>query len=340
MRPTALAARVSRPLKAAELKLTAIAVGVSVLAIACGGLSDAERHYNNGVDLSDQGLHEQAIGEYTQAIELDDEFFDAFFNRGVAYINLGQYENAIADFGQAIHLDHEHSLAFVNRAAAQIRLGNLVAGSADLRTAVDLDPSLCLTFPADRAALASCPAAHILAQLDDDPNLPGEYFPPHLGPDGIADTRDDRIHVAPGVDVPICTEEQIEANQGSSPAEHLCYTSNPPTSGPHGNAPMPFTVLQNPAPKENLVHNMEHGAVIVWYNTTDQSVIDQLADIVNAHINRRHLLVMSLYAGMEPDTIALTAWTRLDKFSVEDFTAKRVEDFIAEHHKRFNPEGF
>ena len=43
---------------------------------------------------------------------------------------------------------------------------------------------------------------------------------------------------------------------------------------------------------------------------------------------------------MEPDTIALTAWTRLDKFSVEDFTAKRVEDFIAEHHKRFNPEGF
>jgi hypothetical protein len=49
---------------------------------------------------------------------------------------------------------------------------------------------------------------------------------------------------------------------------------------------------------------------------------------------------MSFYDGMEPDTIALTAWTRLDKFPISELTEDRVVDFIDTHHKRFNPEGF
>jgi hypothetical protein len=85
---------------------------------------------------------------------------------------------------------------------------------------------------------------------------------------------------------------------------------------------------------------MEHGGVVVWYNTDNAEVIDNLTDIVNEQLDRRRLVVMSRYTGMEADTIALTAWTRLDKFPVSDFTEKRVEDFISEHNKRFNPEGF
>ncbi len=183
----------------------------------------------------------------------------------------------------------------------------------------------------------SGPADFQLAQEDANPSLPGVYFPPHPGVDGIPGTADDREHFAQGVDIPICTQAQIDANQGSNP---LCYTSNPPTSGPHGDRPMPFSVLENPAPKENLVHNMEHGGIVVWYNTTDEGIIDQLEDIVQDQINRRRFVVMSQYPGMEPDTVALTGWTRLDKFPIAEFTRERVEDFISEHHKRFNPEGF
>jgi hypothetical protein len=43
---------------------------------------------------------------------------------------------------------------------------------------------------------------------------------------------------------------------------------------------------------------------------------------------------------MEPNTIALTSWTRLDKFPVSEFNRNRVSTFIEEHNKRFNPEGF
>jgi hypothetical protein len=175
------------------------------------------------------------------------------------------------------------------------------------------------------------------AQLDSDERLPGTYFAPHPGPDGLAGNSDDRQHFGNGVVQPICTQEQIDAGQIFDP---ICYHSNPPTSGPHASSPMSFGVLQNPAPKENLIHNMEHGGVVVWYNTTNEDVIDDLESIVREQYNdRRRLVVMSSYSGMEPETIALTSWTRLDKFPVGDFESKRVNDFIEEHQRRFNPEG-
>jgi len=177
----------------------------------------------------------------------------------------------------------------------------------------------------------------LTAQRNDDPELPGVYYPPHPGADGVMDTIDDRSHFATGNSIPICTEEQIEANQITNP---VCYTSNPPTSGPHADQPMPFRVLENPAPKENLLHSMEHGGIIIWYNTTNQQVIDQLKNLVQDQVDRRRFVALTQYSGIEPDTIAVTAWTRLDKFPISELDNKRIENFINEHHKRFNPEGF
>ena len=45
---------------------------------------------------------------------------------------------------------------------------------------------------------------------------------------------------------------------------------------------MPFRVLENPAPKENLVHNMEHGQIVLWYSpdlTAEEK--DQVEEMVN-----------------------------------------------------------
>jgi hypothetical protein len=191
--------------------------------------------------------------------------------------------------------------------------------------------------PWPTATSAGTPATADAAELDSSTALPGQYFAPHPGQDGQRGNDDDYVHLAEGATLPICTAEQLAGNNFSSP---LCYHSNPPTSGPHASSPMQFGVLENPAPKENLIHNMEHGGVVVWYNTTDQEVIDDLKSIVREQYNdRRRLVVLSSYSGMEPETIALTSWTRLDKFPVSDFESKRVNDFIEEHQRRFNPEG-
>jgi hypothetical protein len=178
---------------------------------------------------------------------------------------------------------------------------------------------------------------HQRAEQDSNPALPGTYVPVHPGFDGQYGTQDDRQHFANGVAYPICSQEQLQSGQISNP---LCYTSNPPTSGPHAVSPSPFRVLENPAPKENLIHNMEHGGVVIWYNTTNQEVVDQLKSITNEALDRRRLVVMSQYGGMELETVAITSWTRVDKFPVSEFNRNRVSNFIEEHNKRFNPEGF
>jgi hypothetical protein len=48
----------------------------------------------------------------------------------------------------------------------------------------------------------------------------------------------------------------------------------------------------------------------------------------------------TIYTGMEDETIAITSWTRIDKFPVSELTEERLKNFINENHKRFNPEGF
>lgn len=175
------------------------------------------------------------------------------------------------------------------------------------------------------------------AELDDDPNLPGLYVAPHPGFDGIPDTGDERQHFAPGQVVPICTEAQLEAGELGEP---LCYHSNPPTSGPHTTTPQGFTNLTNPAPKENIIHSMEHGGVYIWYNTSDQAAIDLVKRVVDRNTDRRRFVGSTIYTGMEEETIAITAWSRIDKFPVSELTEERLQRFIDEHHKRFNPEGF
>ena len=175
------------------------------------------------------------------------------------------------------------------------------------------------------------------AEQDASTSIPGVYYPVHPGFDNRYGTSDDRQHFANGITYPPCTAEQVASNNVTNP---LCYTSNPPTSGPHAGSPMAFKVLDNPAPKENLIHNMEHGGVVVWYNTSNQDVINQLKDITNGALDRRRLVVMSEYTGMEADMIAITSWTRLDKFPVSEMDRERVQNFIETNNKRFNPEGF
>ncbi len=184
--------------------------------------------------------------------------------------------------------------------------------------------------------------AWLKAELDDDPSIPGVYVAPHPGFDGVFDSgtnpnSDDRKHFNPGTVVPICTQEQIDAGTVSDP---LCYTSNPPTSGPHSTTPMGFTNLENPAPKENVLHSMEHGGVYIWYNTSDQAAIDLIKGVVTDNTDRRRFVGSTIYTDMEPETIAITSWTRIDKFPVGELTKERLQQFIDANHKRFNPEGF
>jgi hypothetical protein len=99
-------------------------------------------------------------------------------------------------------------------------------------------------------------------------------------------------------------------------------------------------VFEFSIPKENLVHNMEHGGVVIWYSTTNAAAIATLTQLAQQAIDGGHQVVMTRYDDMEADSIALTSWTRLDKFRAGELTVARVQAFIAANERRFNPEGF
>jgi hypothetical protein len=124
------------------------------------------------------------------------------------------------------------------------------------------------------------------------------------------------------------------------------YNSNPPTSGPHTAAVQPG-IYDDPVPKEQVVHNMEHSQVVVWYNCNGgqaplppadcQGLRDNLASLVNEANQGGKRVVMTPYADMD-QRIALTAWQFLDTF--DEFDADRVRTFIDTFYCHTNLEGF
>jgi len=128
-------------------------------------------------------------------------------------------------------------------------------------------------------------------------------------------------------------------NQHVSPASigSILYNSDPPTSGPHLSALARWGVHENPIPKELQVHNLEDGGVLVQYNCQPaeaecKELIEKLARIVR----RYERAILAPYPGMS-HRIALTAWTRIDKF--DEFYEQRIVRFIdayvnIDHHPR------
>ena len=122
------------------LLIAALVVG----AMGCGGLSEAEKHYNAGVELQEQGRLEEAIGEYDEAIRLDPQLALAYLNRGAVYNEKNEFSKAIADCDKAIELAPNLFEAYYNRGLAYAELGEKAEATADFEKVIALsdDPQL------------------------------------------------------------------------------------------------------------------------------------------------------------------------------------------------------
>jgi len=168
-------------------------------------------------------------------------------------------------------------------------------------------------------------------EQDQSSVLPGQWIDP------VARYPDS----APRVQsvVPFCEGGEQELDSSGKPT---CYASNPPTSGPHNASPASWGIHEadHPVPKEDFLHNMERGGVVVAYNCAGcEDVVNSLREIVGAYADGGRLVVLTPYPEMELDTIALASWSRLDKFSISEFEQDRVRRYVEAHERRFNPEG-
>ena len=82
--------------------------------------TDAAGYNRRGNQYSRNGAYEQAIADYTRALELDAAFAEAWFNRGVSWYELGQYAESIADLTQAIELNPEDDNYYGRRSLAYL----------------------------------------------------------------------------------------------------------------------------------------------------------------------------------------------------------------------------
>ena len=102
------------------------------------GLTEAEKHVYKGNDYFEEGRFDDAIAEYSKAIELDPTNAYFYSMRSWGHSENGDYELAIADLDKAIELEPNNGGFFYNRSDVYRRMGDAARADADLNKAREL----------------------------------------------------------------------------------------------------------------------------------------------------------------------------------------------------------
>ena len=81
-------------------------------------LRDAEFYFNRGVTSYKKGQLDQAISDYTNALEINPRLAEAYYRRGIAYVKKGQLDQAISDFTKAFEINPRYAEAYYSRGVA------------------------------------------------------------------------------------------------------------------------------------------------------------------------------------------------------------------------------
>jgi tetratricopeptide (TPR) repeat protein len=94
-----------------------------------------------------QGLYDEALAEYTAAIELDPGLASAYFGRAKIYhFDQGLFSKASDEYSEAIALNPEYTDAYYYRGLAYIDNGVYERAISDLSAAIELDPGLIMAY--------------------------------------------------------------------------------------------------------------------------------------------------------------------------------------------------
>jgi len=86
---------------------------------------------------------------------------------------------------------------------------------------------------------------------------------------------------------------------------------------------------EDEVPDARIVHNLEHGQVIISYNLNDEAEIERLKDIARDLPSRRSWMIMRPYSGIAPGEVAITSWGWLDRF--DGVQEDRIREFYDAH---------
>lgn len=97
-------------------------------------------YVNRGDVFQFKGQYEKAIADYDAALAIERDDDVALYDRGNSYAALGKHEQALADYDAAIRLNAKYAAAYFNRANSLQALGRYNEAIADYDAAIKLKP--------------------------------------------------------------------------------------------------------------------------------------------------------------------------------------------------------
>lgn len=117
-------------------------------------------------------------------------------------------------------------------------------------------------------------------------------------------------------------------------APHAEYNSFPATSGPHYGQPQPWGVFGYEVAQETLVHNLEHGGIVIQYHPELLKGDIRTLETIQARFPNKTVVAPNRQLKTP---LALTAWRRL--YTLDTLDEQKIVRFI-ESYKNRAPERF
>jgi tetratricopeptide (TPR) repeat protein len=126
-----------------------IIVAAALLCLAQSGMGQAQtkksgggavEHANKAVKLAQAGSYDEAIAEFTKAIQLSPNDARIYNDRGWAYYKLNRFPEAIEDFSKAIEIAPKDYAGYSGRGVMLVAQNQNDAALVDLNKALELKP--------------------------------------------------------------------------------------------------------------------------------------------------------------------------------------------------------
>lgn len=125
----------------------------------------------------------------------------------------------------------------------------------------------------------------------------------------------------------LCSNLQALPDEGREhlkPGQTPTYNTNPPTSGTHNLISLPAGIYDANADITQLVHSLEHGYVIMFYNGLPQDQVNQLINIQRSDPIKT---IVAPYPNM-PNKVSLVAWAHMQ--NCDGVNEQVIRSFIAQ----------
>ncbi len=105
-----------------------------------GNFNKSDTYILRGNAHSNKNNHDQAIKDYTKAIELNPKDADIYNNRGFTYGEIKNYDQSIKDFNKAIEINPKKPRTYLNRGNIYYFKHNYDQAIEDYTNAIELNP--------------------------------------------------------------------------------------------------------------------------------------------------------------------------------------------------------